>query len=105
VEPYSREDDKRDEVGGRILLGDYKRDEVGGRILLGDYKRDEIGGRILLGDYKGGVPVVLRPIRIQRAGLWVSTGLLLLHTRVYSRQRKLHPTSSNIPLAPYLPDF
>jgi hypothetical protein len=31
----------------------------------------EAGGRILLGDYKGGGPVVLRPIRFQRDGVWV----------------------------------
>jgi len=34
-------------------------------------QRDEAGRKILLGDDKGGVPVMLRPIRFQRAGISV----------------------------------
>jgi hypothetical protein len=38
-------------------------------------KRDEGGGRILLGDNTGSGAVILRPIRLECAGVWVSIGL------------------------------
>jgi hypothetical protein len=36
---------------------------------------DESGGRILLGDNTGGEAVMLRPIRFQCVGAWISAGL------------------------------
>jgi hypothetical protein len=48
-------------------------------------QQGEGGGRILLGDNTGGEVVMLWPIRLQCAGVWVSAGLsfILTHTHIY----------------------
>ena len=43
-------------------------------------QRGEGGGRILLGDNTDGGAIMLRPIRLQCAGLWVSAGLTFMLT-------------------------
>jgi len=43
---------------------------------------DEGGGRILLGDSTGGGAVMLWPIRLQRVGVWISTGIPCIYIHV-----------------------
>jgi hypothetical protein len=49
---------------------------------LQELKRSEMksGGRILVGYNKGGEAVMLRPIRFQCVGAWVSAGLTCMCT-------------------------
>ena len=39
-------------------------------------QQDDIGGRILLGDNTGDGAVMMRPIRFQCVGTWISVALL-----------------------------
>jgi hypothetical protein len=53
----------------------------------------EGGGRILLGDNMGGGTVMLRPIRFQRVGVWISTGLFIyIHTHISHRHKSYRCT-------------
>jgi len=45
------------------------------------------GGRIMLGDNIGGGKAVLRPIRFQCVGAWISAGLRRMYRFVYSETR------------------
>jgi hypothetical protein len=46
-------------------------------------QRDEGGGRILLGDNTGSGTVVLRPIILQYARVWISAGQPFMYLHVY----------------------
>jgi hypothetical protein len=64
---------------------------------------DEHGGRILLGDNTGGRAVMLRPIRFQCVGVWMS--VCLPCTYVYSWQYVYSfSTCAKFELAPDLPE-
>jgi hypothetical protein len=46
-------------------------------------KRDEGGGRVLLGDDRGGVAVILRQIRFSSFGVKIPIGLLWIYIYIY----------------------
>ena len=67
-------------------------------------KREAGDGRILTGDNIGGCAVVLRPIKFQCAGVWVSNGLALINIHVQSSTRVLSSELRKIRLVPELPE-